>query len=321
MRFGLLFLLSALSSLLGTWCGWTGVQPRLRRLRREAEARDQALARARQAHIQSETMLDAVTDLGALGAIHLDAAGEPTHVSPSCHAVLGWSPTAIARGVADVASLADPDAPDLQCRMDRNGQPRWVGIGRRVLPAGQGTILVLRPVAMPASTRELDARSADAAPTVVDRTGFLRRLTAALAKGGSVAALLLDLRDLAGLTHEAVAARLAVLLGEEAVVAYLRDTEFALLLPAEDGDMGLAAQARTVLREMASLTRGEGVSPIASLGIAVGPRDGNEAMVLVRRADLALGHAKAAGGTYRFFEQRLEAGVAEAARVPSGVAD
>ncbi len=83
-----------------------------------------------------------------------------------------------------------------------------------------------------------------------------------------------------------------------ALLARLGADEFAIVLP-EAGDAHAAGMlAERLLRELARPLQidGQPLALNASIGIAIAPRDGDEADEVLRHADLALSTAKAAGG-------------------------
>jgi diguanylate cyclase (GGDEF)-like protein len=105
-----------------------------------------------------------------------------------------------------------------------------------------------------------------------------------------------------------VAARLAEELAGEPIVARLGADEFAALLRVEDGDSGISARVRDLLRviadpiEVGAMT----LDVNATVGISVSPRDGGNVETVLRTADIAMAEAKhAGGGCYRFFERRM----------------
>ncbi|MGA9284579.1 MAG: EAL domain-containing protein [Solirubrobacteraceae bacterium] len=145
-----------------------------------------------------------------------------------------------------------------------------------------------------------------------NRTLFSERLVETLRKdrptGDEVAVLLLDLdgfkqiNDTLG--HGAgdtvlieVGRRLRASLGEDFVIARLGNDEYALLQPHSKGQAGAletAARVRRTMEEPVAL-EGVAVNVEASIGIAVAPDQANDAETLLRRADMALAHAR----TYR----------------------
>ncbi len=162
-----------------------------------------------------------------------------------------------------------------------------------------------------------------------NRMLFDERLAAAVAaargRGRRVALHCIDLNDFKGLNdtlgHQAgdellrqVAGRLAQLVGSSDLVARLGGDAFALLPHEVQGPEAAAALAARVTAALALPFRiaGKEVVSTASVGIALsdgqdlGPGD------LLRRADIALYAAKAAGrGSFRFFSPELNARLRE----------
>lgn len=107
-----------------------------------------------------------------------------------------------------------------------------------------------------------------------------------------------------------VAARLQSVLADGDVVARLGGDEFAILLL---DSATLSAPETVAARLVAEINRaflldGQLIHVGASVGIAIGCQDGQQADELMRHADLALYKAKADGkGTYRLFEPALAA--------------
>ena len=104
---------------------------------------------------------------------------------------------------------------------------------------------------------------------------------------------------------QAVAARIRNEVRESDTVARLGGDEFALILPDSRRE-----QAETVARKVISTVAvpfqlGSGNPPVhigASIGIAVYPSDGDDAVVLASASDTAMYSAKQVGGSFRFAE-------------------
>lgn len=141
-----------------------------------------------------------------------------------------------------------------------------------------------------------------------NRTLFSEHLTRVLSAGhvnGEVAVLLLDLdgfkqiNDTLG--HRAgdtvlieVARRLRASFDPELVVARLGNDEYAVLQPRTEGHAGALETAARVRSTMEAPVTFEGtaVNVEASIGIALSPDHANDAETLMRRADMALAHAR-----------------------------
>ena len=105
-----------------------------------------------------------------------------------------------------------------------------------------------------------------------------------------------------------VAERLGDGLREDGLLARTGGDEFVLVQPSADaGDADrLVATVAAILSEP-FLIQEQPVRIGASIGVACFPRDGGDPEALLRRADLALGRAKAEGRAVRFYEPAMEA--------------
>ncbi len=107
-----------------------------------------------------------------------------------------------------------------------------------------------------------------------------------------------------------VAARLDALMGANETCGRLGGDEFAVIIPDATDVAGVETLAQRIIE---ALSRPYEIDHHtlyigASVGIAVGPRDGRTSEMLVRSADLALYRAKDAGrGVYRTYEPELHA--------------
>ena len=106
-----------------------------------------------------------------------------------------------------------------------------------------------------------------------------------------------------------VVARLRTALRSDGIVARTGGDEFVLVQPSDDPNE--ADRLATLVAEVLSepfLVLDQPLRISASIGLALHPRDGDSPEELLRRADLALYRAKAAGGhTVRVFEPAMEA--------------
>ena len=105
------------------------------------------------------------------------------------------------------------------------------------------------------------------------------------------------------------AQRLRAALDEQDFVARLGNDEFAVVTATTDV-VALGRLAESLIERLSSGYRldDQDASVGASIGIAVGPGDGDDPEQLMRCADLALGRAKAEGlGRYHYFEATADA--------------
>jgi diguanylate cyclase (GGDEF)-like protein len=146
----------------------------------------------------------------------------------------------------------------------------------------------------------------DALTGLANRTSFLELAGDALDRRPALAAVLLldldrfkDLNDSLG--HQAgdlllreIGPRLRRALPENAVLARLGGDEFAALLAPLESAEAAEAVARRILAALAEPVQVEGIAVVAeaSVGIAVYPRDGEDAAALLQHADVAMYAAK-----------------------------
>ena len=326
MRLDMILMMGAAFAGAGTLLGWLTLWPSFRRQARDLRMRDWNLAHLRAVHTDQEQLFHTLMESGPQVVIRLDAAGNPVYVSPSCRPVLGYTPS-------DIRLRAEPDlvrtGNDACIRVrHRDGRMLDLRSERWPLPDGHGAALILTDVTAHTATDALLAEARgqlkqratrDSLTGLANRAYFLESLNRALDENAEVAVLLVDLdrfrpvNDQYG--HETgdrllreVAARLTLTMVGEPLVARLGDDDFAVLLRTTEGDAPIAARARDLIRllELPIPTGSLTVEIGASIGIAVSPRDGTRAVALLRAADIAMTHARAAGGaTYRFFETRM----------------
>ncbi|MDA8384349.1 MAG: EAL domain-containing protein [Betaproteobacteria bacterium] len=114
--------------------------------------------------------------------------------------------------------------------------------------------------------------------------------------------------DIGDLLLQEVAHRIQERLRSMDTVARMGGDEFVVLMEDFDTAGDCASLADTLIREIAQpmALRGHTVEVGASMGIAFFPEDGSEALELMKRADMAMYAAKAAGrNTYRFFQKEM----------------
>ena len=161
----------------------------------------------------------------------------------------------------------------------------------------------------------------DALTDLPNRTLLCERLEEALKTGKPVAAIWLDLdrfkevNDTLGHAIgdgllKAVAARLKNCVRDGDTVARLGGDEFAVVQSGDEQPLDATTLASRIIETLSEPYRVGDHQIIvgASVGIAVSPHDGLNAVDLLRSADLALYRAKTDGrGTYRFFEPGMDA--------------
>ena len=96
---------------------------------------------------------------------------------------------------------------------------------------------------------------------------------------------------------QVIARRLVASIRGQDTVGRIGGDEFVILLPEVDHSAALAVSRKieTALREPVDLSGVAGYRPQASMGVAVYPRDGESADVLMRNADAAMYSAKSSG--------------------------
>ncbi len=164
-----------------------------------------------------------------------------------------------------------------------------------------------------------------------ERLGFL--LQQARRSGAMVAVMFLDLDNFKtindSLGHAAgddllcqVADKLRACVRESDTVARVSGDEFLILLgdlQDEDAIVAVVAKVTHLLGRAFAIEDVE-VLVTASLGIAVAPRDGDSADLLLKNADTAMYQAKDAGrNTFCFFDASMNESVTEHLRIASGL--
>ena len=286
-----------------------------------------------------------------------------TYVSPSCRAVLGFEPAALVGGGA--LDLLHPDdvaaARAILAGCGRDGAARhamwrvrhqdgtylWMAACCRYLSESGCIAIALRDVTEALRTERRLARArfrlermatSDPLTRLLNRGSFLRLISRHLAADEPLAVFLIDLdrfkavkdahgHRLSETVLRAIGKRLTQAFGPVQMAARLGGDEFAAMLRCPDGDTGIAAFARDLLRDLSAAIEVAGVMVDvgASIGIAVSPRDGTDSSNILRSADIAMMHAKSAGGgCYRFFEPPMGVAVEQIAalkqELPAAVA-
>ena len=284
--------------------------------------------------------------------MRLDRTWRRVFVSPSCRKVFGYqveemlsqAPFQLVypgdRGavLTALASLG-PREPVREATwrgVHRSGQILWVEAIYRHIPEDGGAVAILRDVTRRklAEERLADARArlermalTDSLTGLANRGGFLEAAERTLTADHELALLFIDLdrfrpvNDVHG--HAAgdavlreAAARLTRELRHEPMLARLGADEFGALIRVPNGDPGIAARARDLIRAIGEPMRIDGMTLEvgAAIGIAVCPRDGMGAEAVLRHAMLALARTKQeGGGGYRFFEPGMARALEQAA--------
>jgi diguanylate cyclase (GGDEF)-like protein/PAS domain S-box-containing protein len=199
--------------------------------------------------------------------------------------------------------------------IDRRGAVRWFEVtGASIELDGQASVLVTAydiTKRKEAEDRNRHVAFHDALTDLPNRALFVNRAEAALSRarrdGSTVGVILLDLDRFKNvndsLGHDAgddliqrSAERLREALRGSDTVARLGGDEFAVLLPGLRSDES-ALVARKLLEAMRQpfLVAGRELRVSGSLGLAVGPADGEDVQTLVKNADTAMYRAKDGG--------------------------
>lgn len=144
-------------------------------------------------------------------------------------------------------------------------------------------------------------------------------ITVAVDRGHSCAVLLMDLdffKDINdALGHQmgnqvlvAAANRLNSLVKKGDLLGYIGGDEFMIILPQIHDSMAAELVARRILTALSEPFTLEGRTLVmsASLGVSIGPQDGDDVETLIREAESALAQAKSRGRKgYQFFTQSM----------------
>ena len=205
------------------------------------------------------------------------------------------------------------------------GHGRLVAVAQHPMPDG-GWVATFADVTEERRTQARIAHMArhDGLTNLPNRYAFRERvqeaMTASYESGAMSAIIYLDLDNFKEVNDTlghpagdallcAVAERLTHSVRDTDIVSRAGGDEFAVLQPCIDRLDDAERLASRLVDEIRRpfLIAGEPVYATSSAGIAVAPRDGRDAVVLQRSADLALYSAKASGrGAIRFFESHMD---------------
>ena len=267
------------------------------------------------------------------GIIVLDPQDRVVDLNPSAEAILGGSASSV---VGQLAADILPGCPHQAVdHMDSTETHEEISLGLngglrhydlRITPlhdlSGRrtGRVVAFRDISERKRAEEIIKQMAyyDELTGLPNRRLFKDRLDLEMAhavrNGQQLALLMLDLDGFKevndALGHRAgdqmlkiVAARLKELLRKSDTAARLGGDEFLLLLPEMLRGEHAGVVAQRVLEAVREPIRLDGheLRPSASIGISVYPRDGEDAEALIKKADLAMYHAKREGRNNYFW--------------------
>jgi diguanylate cyclase (GGDEF)-like protein len=206
------------------------------------------------------------------------------------------------------------------------GQPKW--LQRRLVRSPAGLALTLRDISDTKEHQRLLMKTAntDTLTGLPNRFWLLNNLPSTLVKlkeqSAMLAILFLDLDNFKNVNDslghamgdrllKMVAERLLALMRADDVVIRLGGDEFTVLLNAESTEE-IAAVANRITSSLSQEFRilGKELSIGASIGISLYPRDGEDADLLIQKADIAMYSAKELGkNRHRFYDQQLYDGI------------
>ncbi len=329
-----------------------GTAFRIRDLSVRLAASKQELQAIRLSHARDQTLYQIITENASDVIVRLNRDRKRLYVSPSCREVIGYTQEELLNGCA--FELVHPDdlpgvlelfasfgpgnaVRDATWRMRRRDDSYiWIEARYRYLDSDGGLVVILRDIDRRKRAEEHLAATKDrlehlamhdALTGLPNRRCFLELLDQSLRVQPALAVLFIDLdrfkpiNDVHG--HHVgdailieIAARIRNVLGQCATVARLGGDEFAALLPAPEGEAAVADSARAIVDAVSAPLRigGMTIDVGAAVGISVSPQNGTDTESLLRTADIAMYHAKrAGGGSHRFFEARMAAELEEVA--------
>jgi diguanylate cyclase (GGDEF)-like protein/PAS domain S-box-containing protein len=209
-------------------------------------------------------------------------------------------------------------------RVEINGEPRWWSLSGTPKRDGSGRLTGYRGVGSDVTDRQASAQRIADLATFDTLTGLVNRrvihatLEKGLAQPNGVTLLFVDLDRFKSvndsLGHAAgdrllaeVATRLRAVVGTHGLVGRLGGDEFAVVLHGSDAEQATLVGGAIVERLSQPYRLGTQQAVIgASIGFAIGPRDGATVEALMRSADLALYDVKGKGrGSIRCYDREL----------------
>jgi len=204
---------------------------------------------------------------------------------------------------------------------------RTVAVSSRPMPGGGWVVTHEDTTERRAAEKKIAHMAHHDALTDLPNRALLReRLAEALnhvSGGVQLAVFYLDLDNFKGINDtlghqlgdellKCVGDRLRARVPANATVARVGGDEFAIILP----ELGAINDAAILANQVCEAIRppcdlcGHAVITDTSIGIAIAPDDGSDPDELMKKADMALYRAKAAGrGTFRFFEPEMDASI------------
>ena len=224
-----------------------------------------------------------------------------------------------------------------------NGEVTWLETNGDPFYNGDGTFLGYRGVTRDITRRREDRRAAfladhDALTGLLNRTAFQARLAQSLAElrpGMRLAVLLMDLDNFTLINDSmghpvgddllrSIGQRLTLCVRHCDVVARVDGDEFAIVqadLAHPEEATVLAERVLQAISEPCEI-HGHRLIPTATIGIAVAPPNGADAVQLMKNADIAQYRAKAENtGGWRFYEPEMGARVRERRAIEAELRD
>ncbi|MEM7069913.1 MAG: EAL domain-containing protein [Pseudomonadota bacterium] len=218
---------------------------------------------------------------------------------------------------------------DIEIRSNVGERCYWVSVSGKPINDERGRYIGFRGVASNITERKLHEEQIahlahhDVLTGLVNRATFTCELVRKFEQDGEPTTwsiLYLDLDGFKSINdhvgHKAgdflltsVASRLINLVGKEDIVARIGGDEFAIISNSATDAPSVSALSESLIAEISRPYNFDGKNLIigVSIGVAIGPRDGEDANTILHNADLALYRSKAEGkGTYRLYEVEMD---------------